>query len=144
MTRTGWGILSFLAGGVCLLIAVFTIMEWISVMAQYEQYCTGLAGVITEIGGGGQTCDDADLYLNFLTYIWIISGLIGVGFGILGIILLATSNNQQQVMYVPQTGVQYVQPHQVQNQYAPSHVQPYQVQNQYISPQTNQKPPPGY
>ena len=130
VSRTVWGILSFITAGVCVLIALISLMEYLSVKAEYDQYCTGIIGVFVEIGGGGQTCDEAEAYLGFLTFSWLCCGAASVGLGILGIVLLATSNKQQQVMFVPQTGVQYVQPHQ--------------VQNQYIPPQTIQKPPPGH
>tara|TARA_Y100000589_G_C26636859_1_gene420394 strand:- start:45 stop:458 length:414 start_codon:yes stop_codon:yes gene_type:complete len=130
VSKTVWGILSFTTAGVCGLFALICLIEYLNVKAEYDQYCTGFVGVIVEIGGGGQTCDEAEVYLGILTFSWLCCGFTGVGLGILGIVLLATSNKQQQVLLVPQTGVQYVQPHQ--------------VQNQYIPPQTIQKPPPGY
>ena len=130
MSKTVWGILSLIAAGMCGLIALICLVEYLSVKAEYDQYCTGITGALVEIGGGGQTCDEAETYLGILTFILLCCGVIGILLGILGIVLLATSNKQQQVMVIPQTGVQYVQPHQ--------------VQNQHIPPQTIQKPPPGH
>ena len=130
VSKTVWGILSLIAAGMCGLIALICLAEYLSVKAEYDQYCTGITGVLVEIGGGGQTCDEAETYLGILTFILLCCGVTGIVLGILGIVLLATSNKQQQVMIIPQTGVQYVQPHQ--------------VQNQHIPPQTIQKPPPGH
>ena len=130
VSKTVWGILSFITAGVCVLVALVCLIEYLSLKAEYDQYCTGIERVLVEIVGGGHTCDVAETYLGILNFSWLCCGVTGIGLGILGIVLLATSDKQQQVVLIPQTGVQYVQPHQ--------------VQNQYIPPQTIQKPPPGH
>jgi len=134
------GVLSLVAAGICLVIALIAWLEYSSVKSEYDQYCTGFLGALVKIGDGGQSCEDAKTYLDILTFAWIAFGGVGCGTGILGIVLVSSSGGRQQVIFVQQKP-QYIP----QTQFVPHHQQDTHYQppvNRYPPPPPSKYPPP--
>tara|TARA_B100001250_G_scaffold11149_1_gene9665 strand:+ start:917 stop:1372 length:456 start_codon:yes stop_codon:yes gene_type:complete len=128
------GVLSLVAAGICLLIALIAWLEYSSVKSDYDEYCTGFLGALVRIGDGGQSCEDAKKYLDFLTFAWVCFGGVGCGTGILGIVLVSSNGNQQKVIFVQQQPQFIPQPQFV----------PQQQQVRQYQPPPPKYPPPQY
>ncbi|MFL2968111.1 MAG: hypothetical protein ACJZ6A_03070 [Candidatus Poseidoniaceae archaeon] len=134
MSKKVVGVLSLVAAGICLLIALIAWLEYSSVKSDYDEYCTGFLGALVRIGDGGQSCEDAKKYLDFLTFAWVCFGGVGCGTGILGIVLVSSNGNQQKVIFVQQQPQFIPQPQFV----------PQQQQVRQYQPPPPKYPPPQY
>ena len=88
----GIGIVVF--SGLCLLVCFISISDYLDTVDIYDQYCTGVAGLVLELIDG-QTCDQVEEAISELALISFFSGFIGFVALIIGIVELTRNKDSK-------------------------------------------------